>query len=257
VPLKPFYRLAGGLYEPQTPATNAWSRAHQNGVAVGGLLAFLCEAHQPAEGFRTCRLTIDIQRAVPLAPLLATCRTLRDGGRLQLIETELSADGVPVARAAAVRLRTGASPPSPDQDPPYPPPEAAGDTPITRVLGAGAPVETRVISGREDGRGAFWARINTALVEGEPIPPIARAVMAADLASGPASLVDRHHWSFANVDLSVYLARPPAGEWVFGRCETLSAGDGTAIVTTTLADRAGPIGQASQTLYMAKMASAP
>jgi hypothetical protein len=193
---------------------------------------------------------------VPLTPLLAACRTLRAGGRLQLIEAELLADGVAVARAAAVRLRTGASPASPAQSPPHPPPEAAGDTPITRVLGPGAPVETRVIAGREDGRGAYWARINTALVEGEPIPPIARAVMAADLASGPASLVDRHDWSFANVDLSVYLVRLPTDEWVHGRCETLSAGDGTALVSTALSDRAGPIGQASQTLFMSKVASA-
>ena len=250
-----FYRLNGGLYEPNPSATNAWSRTHQNGVAVGGLLALLCETHRPGEGLRTCRLTIDIQRAVPFQPLSAACSILRDGGRLQMIEAQLMADGVCFARAAAVRLRTGASPASPARSPTHPSPEEAGDTPITRVLGPGAPVETRVIEGREDGRGAYWARINIPIVEGEPIPPVARVVMAADLASGPASLVDRHDWSFANVDLSVYLGRPPVDEWVFARSETLSAGDGTAMVTAALADRAGPIGQANQTLFMAKRAS--
>ena len=109
----PFYRMSGDLFEPQEPAIGFWNRSHQNGIAVGGLLALLCDTHQASERMRTCRLTIDIQRAVPYQAISATCRITRDGGRVQLLDAEIAADGQIVARAAALRVRTGESPASP------------------------------------------------------------------------------------------------------------------------------------------------
>jgi hypothetical protein len=248
----PFYRMSGDLFEPQAPAMGFWNRSHQNGIAVGGLLALLCDTHQASEGMRTCRLTIDIQRPVPYHAISATCRITRDGGRVQLLDAEITAGGQLVARAAALRVRTGESPPSAVLRCNWPAPESSPEVAITPVQAAGNPIESRVVRGsmREAGPGAYWARINSEIVAGREVPPIARVAMAADLASGPSAIVDSREWSYANLDLSIYLTRSPIGEWIFAESETLSAGNGTAVVNSRLGDRSGYIGITNQVLYM-------
>jgi acyl-CoA thioesterase len=81
--------------------------------------------------------------------------------------------------------------------------------------------------------------------------------MAADLASGPSAIVDSREWSYANLDLTIYLTRSPIGEWIFAESETMSAGDGTAVVNSRLGDRTGYIGITNQVLYMARRPPRP
>ena len=249
----PFYRMKDGLYEPQEAAQGYWNRSHQNGVAAGGLLAQLCDTHQASDGMRTCRVTIDIMRGVPYEPIAATCRLVRDGARVQVLEAEIAADGQVFARASALRVRTGETPSTQGSDRTWPLPESVGDAPVMRNQVAGFAVETRLVKGsmRELGPGAYWARFNAALVEGQETTPVARTAMAADIGSGPSSVVDSREWSFANLDLSIHLFRPPVGEWVYAESETFSAGDGAGIVNSRLGDRDGYIGVANQVLYIA------
>jgi len=234
-----------------------WNHSHQNGIAVGGLLAMLCDGYQTRDGMRICRLTIDIQRAVPYRAIAAACRITRDGGRVQVLDAEIRADGQTVARATALRVRSGESSPEALIGCNWPAPEEAPNAAINRVQTPGNPVESRVVRGslREAGPGAYWARINSQIVEGREVPAIARVAMAADLASGPSAIVDSREWSYANLDLSVYLVRAPVGEWIYAESETLSAGDGTAVVNSRLGDRSGHIGVANQVLYLARRAT--
>ena len=251
--IKPFYCFVGGLYHPQTPATGSWNRAHQNGVAVGGLLASLIDSEPQPAPMSICRLTIDIVRAVPFQPVEAVCHLIKSGPRLQILEAHILADGELVARASAVRVRTEATPDEAESPLPYPSPDEAAASPITSVLSVGHPVETRVVMGspREPGPGAYWTRINAEVVEGRPMSQAARAAMAADLASAPSSVIDTRQWSNANIDLSVYFTRAPVGDWVLAEAETVTAGNGAALVNTVLADEKGPFGRAHQTLFIA------
>src|SRR5438132_7724207 len=52
------------------------------------------------------RLTVELERPVPLAPLTITTQLTRPGKRVQLIDQALHADGNVVARARALRIRT-------------------------------------------------------------------------------------------------------------------------------------------------------
>jgi hypothetical protein len=100
------------------------------------------------------------------------------------------------------------------------------------------------------GPGAVWARFSGEIVVGTPISPFVQTAMASDFGSGLSSFVDWREWSFANVDLSLHLTRMPAGPWIRVAAETGSAGNGTAIVDTRLADLDGEFGHAHQTLFL-------
>lgn len=249
-----FYRQIGeARFEPLVPATGSWNRKHQNGVAVGGLLAHAIGATPARSAMAVTRLTVDILRPVPFQAIETRVRVLRDGARMQLIDAEILADGAVVAKASAMRIRTEATPAIADLPLDLPMPEALPARPVTSVLDVGHPMETRLARGsiREAGPGAFWTTFNADLVEGLPMPPIARAAMAADVASAPSSIVERGKWSFANVDLSIYFVRPPVGDWLLCDAVTLSDGAGVGLVNTVLADRDGVFGRAHQTLFLA------
>lgn len=247
-----FYKSSDGAYHPQQPATGSWNKQHQNGVAVGGLLARLIDVAPEPRPMLTSRITIDILRAVPFGPLTATVETIRDGARQQVLTSRLFSDGVLVAQANALKVRIGSNPAAGLRMTEAPLPEEAGNIPVTRVLGAGHPMETRVVSGsgKDLGPGAYWTNFNAELVEGESISPLVRVVMAADIGSGVSSVLDSKTWSYANLDLSVYLARAPVDEWVLADCRTDTVGSGTGLVSTVLYDRNGEFGRAHQTLFI-------
>jgi hypothetical protein len=230
-----------------------WNRAHQNGVAFNGLLAHLCEQFQRTDELRVARITVDIYRPVPFQPIATSCRIVKDGRRMQIVEADIIVADQPLARATALRVRVGQSPPAPPPQHSRPLPEAAGDRPLNRAVAAGCPIETRMVTGsyRESGPGSFWSRANSDIIEGEETSPLARVVMAADMASGPSSIVPATHWSYANIDLTIYLTRSLVGPWVFIDTQTFSAGDSTAVVNSSIGDREGQLGVAHQVLYLA------
>ena len=61
--------------------------------------------------------------------------------------------------------------------------------------------------------GGMWVRDVHPLVTGEPLTPLVRMAMAADLAS-PVSHFSTRGLSFINADYTVYLGREPHGEHV-------------------------------------------
>jgi acyl-Coa thioesterase superfamily protein len=87
------------------------------------------------------------------------------------------------------------------------------------------------------------------LVPGEAPSPLCRVLVAADSGNGVSAALDYRRWRFVNPDLSVYLFRPPAGEWVALEAAT-SAAAGVGLADTALHDRHGPIGRAAQALFV-------
>jgi hypothetical protein len=248
-----FYRLENGLYHPLQPATAPWTRRHQNGSATGGLLAREIERAPMAAPLRLARITIELQRAVPLAPTEARARIVRDGKRQQLVEAELLIDGEPYASALGLRVREDDGPFEAPRPHGLPDPDSAPRNPVTSVLGEGHPMQTRVVRGTraDPGPGAYWTVFNADLVEGEAASPTVRAVMASDIASAVANGADRG-WSFPNIDLSLYLARTPAGDWILTEAETEQYGEGYGLVSSVLSDTGGPFAYAHQTLLYSR-----
>jgi len=250
-----FFDLDGDAFVPRPPCRSPWNPAHQNGVAVAGLLAHIAEQTPSPVPMLTAHVVIDIFRGVPHAPLRGRAEVVRSGGKLQMVESFLLADGEPVARARVLRVRELETPAHPEPMT-YPQVEALPERPFTNLRRVfGDLIESRVVSGLDGkpGPGSVWVRFPPDVVAGNPASPVVRAAMLSDFGNGVSAVLDRGRWSYANVDISMHLARRPVGEWLLVDASTMALGQGVGLANMILVDRDGPFGRAHQTLFVAPM----
>src|ERR1700728_2708544 len=100
------YSSDGDLLVPGPLTVGPWSPDAQHGGPVAALLARTAES-APAPGpMQMVRLTVELLRPVPTRPLVASATVTRPGKKVQIIEASLTVDGVAVACARALRIRT-------------------------------------------------------------------------------------------------------------------------------------------------------
>jgi hypothetical protein len=100
------------------------------------------------------------------------------------------------------------------------------------------------------GPAAAWTRPACDLVEGEEITPLQHLLVMTDAASGISTELDWTTTTFANVDLSLALHRPPAGDWLGMDARTFLSGTGTAQCFADLYDVSGRIGRSTHALFV-------
>jgi len=91
------------------------------------------------------------------------------------------------------------------------------------------------------------------VVAGTPATPTMCAAMLSDFGNGVSNVLERGRWSFANLDISMHLARRPKGDWFLIDASTMTLGQGVALANAILVDREGPFGRAHQTLFVAPL----
>lgn len=221
-------------------------------MALAGLLTHLGEGVEAPGPMVSAHLNIDILRPTPFEPVRAVTRVVRPGRRMQIVEVDLIARGQVTARARILRLRQAPSPHVAEAMP-YPPPE---ETPPNLLRDGrsriGALTETRGVPGDFGGpdSAVIWARFHADIVPGAPAAGIVQAAMLADFGNGLSCCVDRDHWTYANVDITVHMVRAPLGDWMLIAAETVTQGLGVGLVNSVLADRNGPFARAHQTLFI-------
>jgi hypothetical protein len=89
------------------------------------------------------------------------------------------------------------------------------------------------------------------LVDGEPIDPLSRVLIAADSGNGVSQVLDPRRYVFVNPELTVHLHRYPVGEWVCLDANSTIDSDGIGLADTALFDVTGQIGRGTQSLYVA------
>src|SRR5690349_1903169 len=99
------------LFHPTELTRGPWSPAAQHGGPPSALLAMVLEAHDDEKAPRrpegsddamfVARLTVELLKPVPLAPLVVRVNVERPGRKVQLLSASLNADGKEVARATA------------------------------------------------------------------------------------------------------------------------------------------------------------
>lgn len=245
-----FFDPDGGILVPAAFATSPWGEV-LHGRLIGGLTARAAEqARASAPELACCRLTVDMFRSVPLAPVTVTTRPVRQGRRIAVIDVTVEQDGDLVGQGRAVLLRRSEQPggtfrPAPAWDAPAPaqlgPPRQQPQPSSGRrwtapwelwpVAGAGRP-------GLSEG---LWMRDVHPLVTGEPLTPLVRTAMAADLAS-PVSHFSTGGLSFINADYTVYLGREPQGEYVGIQPSGHISERGVAAGQCVLHDELGAVG---------------
>lgn len=230
----------------------------QHGSAPASLVTWAAERIATPVPMNIARVTIDLMRPVPVAPLTIETEVLREGRKIQLCEVKLLAECVQVVGATVLKIKAE----------PQNLPDDVRELPVTLPLpedslaedghAATSPfvrsVSMRAARGRfgRAGAGAIWFRVDHPLIEGEAVSQAMRAAVAADFSNGTASTLDFRAWTYINADLTVSFARQPLGEWILVDGESWIGPDGAGLAISRLADRQGYFGRAVQSLVIEK-----
>jgi len=256
-----FYERDGDRFRATELTRGPWDPGAQHAGPPAALLGYALEGLPESEDFQVGRVTFEILRSVPIAPVRIEARVVRPGRRVQMLEAELSdAEGEVLMRARAWRIRKGAVEVPPEAivsaEPPPPPERAAEETffPTGQEHGYHSAMEVRFVSGGwlEPGPATVWLRMRQPLVAGEEPTPLQRTLVVADVGNGVSASLDFRRFLFINVDLTAQLERMPEGEWIGIDAVTLPQRSGTGSSDSVLFDRRGRIGRALQTLLISE-----
>jgi len=256
-----FYERDGDRYLATELTRGPWDRGAQHAGPPAALLGRELERLPDAAEFQVGRVTCEILRSVPIAPVRVGARVVRPGRRVQLLEAELQDEqGEPLMRASAWRIRTAAVE-IPDAakaaEAPPPAPERGAEVeffPTGEERGYHSAMEVRFVRGGfvEPGPALVWLRMRQPLVAGEEPTPLQRVLVTADVGNGVSASLDYRRYLFINVDLTVHLERMPAGEWVCVDAVTRPQPNGVGSAESVLSDERGRIGRALQTLLISE-----
>jgi hypothetical protein len=263
-----FFERDGDAFVPTELTRGPWDPDAQHAGPPAALLGRAIERMDSGVGdarpTRVGRVTCEILRSVPIAPLTLATEVLRPGRRVELVQARLSAADAEVMVATAWRLRpeavefpadlptgTGEAPPGPESG------SGVDFFPTGQEVGYHTAMEYRFVAGAflEPGPATVWMRMRHPLIGGEQPSALQRVLIAADSGNGVSATLDWRRYLFINVDLTVQLHRPPATEWVCLDAVTVPEPTGVGLSDTALYDERGPIGRATQTLLVAERSS--
>jgi hypothetical protein len=256
MPVEPVFEAVDGGFVATQFASGPWNRGAQIGGAPAALLARAYERLPAAEGLTVARLTYDFIRPAPIGPLEVQVEVARPGRRVQLMDGSIAADGVQVVRGRALQVLAAdaahahseliAPPPGPEHG-------RTGELPgLHRPRFATDAVEVRFITGGFGGGPATaWFRLTRPLVGDETPSPLQCLIAASDFGAGLSATLPREEYLFINADLTVYVERPPVGEWICLDSETRIAAAGIGLTESVLYDERGRVGRATQALLVA------
>jgi hypothetical protein len=267
-----FFVPEGDLFVPSELTRGPWDPDSQHAGPPAALIGRAIERH--GEPSQVGRITFEILRPVPIAPLAVSVEVLRSGRTVELLAATLSDSEGAVMRASAWRLRPTpveipgglASTDGPDSGDPSPAtlrpghappfPESAGEVEFFdtgQAVGYHTAMDYRFVAGAfvQLGPATVWMRMRHPLIPGEEPTPLQRVLIAADSGNGVSATLDWNRFVFINVDLTVHLHRLPEGDWVCLDAITIPEPTGVGLADTALHDERGPIGRALQTLLIA------
>lgn len=249
------YHVEGDRVLTRPHAAGPWDVTMQHGGAPSSLVVWAAEQIPTPQPMRIARITVDLMRPVPVAPLTIASEVVREGRKIQLCAVRLFADGVEVARASILKIRAQAvTLPAITAEQPLdvPGPEAGREEDLLGSNNFVRGVTLRVVRGGAGqlGPAAIWFRADRPIVEGAPTSQAMRAALSADFSNGVSAALDFNKWIFINADLTVMLAREPVGDWILLNSEMTLGPDGAGLAVSRLGDVHGYFGRAVQCLVV-------
>jgi hypothetical protein len=271
VPTEPdslFELLEDGVALPTVFARGPWDPRALHGGPVAALLAYVVE-QVPSDGvdWFVARMTVELERPVPVEPLRFHAEVTRPGRKVSIIEATITrADsGAVLARARALRIRSAdialpmdddalapllaiePAPPGPDHGSAG----AVGQHGDDRAFHNGGAEHSFVEgSGTTPGPVVDWIRLCVPVFPGIPLTPFQRVAAAVDFANGISHVLPWESYVFVNPDLTIHLFRPMRGEWVGMSSTTHHGTRGIGMSDTAVFDIDGRIGRSSQSLLL-------
>lgn len=249
---------AAGEHEATALTIGPWDAGLQHAGPPAALLMREAERAGGIAGGQAVRLAYDIFGPVPVGPVRVRASVVRPGRRVELVEVLTGPDERPLMRLSAWRMRVRDDGRTPVDPPSRPMPAGPEDSRpedaafFTEDVAYHRALEWRFAAGsfNSPGPAAAWTRPRCALVEGEPMSPLEHLLVMTDAASGISAALDWSSATFANVDLSLALHRPPRGQWLGMDAATVLGDSGAAQCFAVLVDDGGAIGRSSQALFV-------
>ena len=177
-----FYVSDGGRFVSSELTRGPWDPDSQHAgppAALIGRELERCPSPTGQRDWQLGRITYEILRAVPIAPLRVTAEVVRPGKSVELLSATLADDEGPVMTASAWRIarRDDGLPEIESDSPPGPDRGSAGLFFETgHEVGYHAAMEYRFVEGGfvEPGPAKVWMRMRVPLVDGEQPSPLQR-----------------------------------------------------------------------------------
>lgn len=269
------FRLDGDLLVPGPLTRGPWYEGTLHGSAMLAAVARAAEQHPSDVPRQVVRLTVDMVRAAPMAPLRVVTSSPRAGKRTDLVDIALLAGDELCVRATALRFRTtelvvddagfadsflGARQPVPQAPGPDAVPVLLDDRPGLEHPAFHHAVDI-LPSVADD---VVWFRLAVPVVEGEPSSGFVTVAAIADWTYAAPYLLHRAAGadvsttalavSAINVDTTVNVHRPLAGPWLGLRTTTRAGSLGAASSCGHLFDEQGGLGSTSQSILLRRAA---
>jgi hypothetical protein len=241
----------GDLYVPTHYCQGPWDPGAQFGGAPAALIATLVDKTPSLVPMQIARLTTDLMRPVPLTPLVADVRVVREGKKIQVVTASLFADGLEMTRATAVRLRRAVVEGDDLPDGRFSNPLPAQPKPVDQeAFLFGEPPGSRLAMEYlfEESGGYYndpnWMRLRIDVIAGERPRPVARLAFVADTASGSGPIpAAPPRW--INADAAINVVREPLGDWLSLDGRGWIGHTGTGQVQATIYDTEGVVSTVS------------
>lgn len=248
----PFFTADGDLFHPNDVCRGPWDPNSLHGRVIAALMAHDIESKFIDPAFHPARLTVDLYRMPPFAPVKVQSHVVRDGNRIRIVDSEfLTSEGVSLARASCVLLRRTGNPegtvwsegdwdvPHPlTLEPQQPPPNAAKREPMWESRNIGTQTFGSVAQKR------MWMREVRPLIGGVELTPFLRAASACDFAN-PFANSGSNGLEFVNVDITLYLHRLPVDEWIGFESVSHHSANGVSVGECAMFDVEGSIGRSA------------
>jgi acyl-CoA thioesterase len=249
-----FRRLSANQFEPTDLARGPWDRDALHGGPSAALFAAAAQRALGDDMFPS-RLTIELLRPVPVAPLTVETELIRAGRKVRLVAIRLRAADAVVASATSLGIRTAAiAVPEQTIGAQPPPPGATRELPPHAAWTAfhNAGVDHNIVAGswNEPGPATDWIRLRVPVVDDEDTTPYQRVAAAADFGNGISSLADFESLTYINPDLTISLHRLPVGEWVCLDASSRLEPHGIGLAESALFAEQGRIGRSVQSVLV-------
>ncbi len=249
----------GSVLVPSDLARGPWHEGSQHGSAMAGVLARAIESAESAVPMQVVRLTMDLIRAAPFAPVEVELEVRHAGKNTELIEARLVSGREVYARAHAARYRVADLPVGEAFEPREPAPALDPSVriplPPAKTLAFHDSLHLSPVRGFETP--AMWVRMLRPLVAGEPITPLVRLAVALDWVYAAVSIrsavkersvLAERPFVAINTDNHATLTRPVEGEWVCLDAAAAYGPLGAGASSARIFDERGIVGFGTQSL---------
>ena len=243
-------------YRSNIHAQGAWNPHEQHMAPATGLLCAELEQFQPRSDMRIGRVSLDIFGLIVFGEFTITTRMIRAGKTIELMESEMQANGKTCIVARAWKMMTqdttdisGLEDSAIEHPENFPIWEGMKDWPGGFIRST----ETRCNTERRAGKGVVWITNDLDMVENQLTSDFVHLMGMVDTANG---IVSRQQplkgWAFPNLDLQIHLHRLPQGKWLGIEAVQQFGNDGVGITSAVLHDVQGPFGRSEQILTLRK-----